>query len=266
MKKKILIFIPCFNVAKHISETFCKIPFKKINKLAQISFLFIEDCSKDHTYLEIKKLKKNYLLKNSNNNISIIKNKINLGYGDVQKLAYNYCQKKNIDFCIMLHGDGQYNPRYLPKFIQLLLKYSISNKNYLENDPVKVLGVFGSRMINWKKAIEGNMPIYKFLGNKFLTYVQNFLLSTSMSEFHSGYRAYVVKNLKMIKFNKLSNQFDFDTQIIIEAIKKKFIIKEFPINTFYGDQVSHLKSIPYGFAVLYSCLKYFVYKNFKKIY
>ena len=86
-----------------------------------------------------------------------------------------------------------------------------------------------------------------------------------MSEFHSGYRSYDVKNLNMIKFNKLSNKFDFDTQIIIEAVKRNFLIKEFSINTIYGDQVSHLKSIPYGFSVLYSCLKYFFYKNFKRI-
>jgi hypothetical protein len=267
MKKKILVFIPCFNVSKYVFSTFQKIPFKEINKLAKVSYLFIEDCSNDQTYLVIKKLKNNYLFRNMNNKISIIKNKINLGYGGVQKLAYNYCKKKNIDFCIMLHGDGQYNPMYLPKFIKLLLKYCniINNKNLATNE-VRVLGVFGSRMIDWKKAIKGNMPIYKFIGNKFLTYVQNFLLSTSMSEFHSGYRSYDVKNLNMIKFNDLSNKFDFDTQIIIEAVKKNFLIKEFSINTFYGDQVSHLKSIPYGFSVLYSCLKYFFYKNFKRIY
>ena len=204
MKKKILVFIPCFNVSKYVFSTFQKIPFKEINKLAKVSYLFIEDCSNDQTYLVIKKLKNNYLFRNMNNKISIIKNKINLGYGGVQKLAYNYCKKKKIDFCIMLHGDGQYNPMYLPKFIKLLLKYCniINNKNLATNE-VRVLGVFGSRMIDWKKAIKGNMPIYKFIGNKFLTYVQNFLLSTSMSEFHSGYRSYDVKNLNMINYSIL---------------------------------------------------------------
>jgi hypothetical protein len=267
MKKEILIFIPCFNVSKHIFNTFYNIPFKEINKLAKISYLFIEDHSSDQTYLEIKKLKDNYLFRKINNKIIIIKNKINLGYGGVQKLAYNYCKKKNIDFCIMLHGDGQYNPKYLPKFIKFLLKFDKANNNKrITSNEKKFLGVFGSRMINWKKAIEGNMPIYKFLGNKFLTCIQNFLLSTSMSEFHSGYRSYNIKNLNMINFNKLSNKFDFDTQIIIEAVKKNFLIKEFSINTFYGNQVSHLKSIPYGFSVLRSCLKYFFYKNFRKVY
>ena len=266
MKKKILVFIPCFNVSKYVFNTFENIPFKEINKLAKVTYLFIEDCSNDQTYLEIKKIKNNYLFRNINNKISIIKNKINLGYGGVQKLAYNYCKEKKIDFCIMLHGDGQYNPMYLPKFIKLLLKnHNIINKKNLTINKVRVLGVFGSRMIDWKKAIEGNMPIYKFLGNKFLTYIQNFLLSTSMSEFHSGYRSYDIKNLNMIKFSKLSNKFDFDTQIIIEAVKRNFLIKEFSISTFYGDQVSHLKSIPYGFSVLFSCLKYFLYKNFRRI-
>ena len=94
MKKKILVFIPCFNVSKYVFSTFQKIPFKEINKLAKVSYLFIEDCSNDQTYLVIKKLKNNYLFRNMNNKISIIKNKINLGYGGVQKLAYNYCKKK----------------------------------------------------------------------------------------------------------------------------------------------------------------------------
>jgi hypothetical protein len=129
-----------------------------------------------------------------------------------------------------------------------------------------VAGVFGSRMINWQDAIKGNMPIYKFIGNKILTFIQNMLLLTQFSEFHSGYRSYDVNALKTINFNKLTNQFHFDTEIILEFLKKNFTIKEFPIDTHYGDQVSHLKSIPYGFSILIVSFNFFFRQFVSKFY
>jgi hypothetical protein len=257
VKKKILVFIPCFNVSKYVFSTFQKIPFKEINKLAKVSYLFIEDCSNDQTYLVIKKLKNNYLFRNMNNKISIIKNKINLGYGGVQKLAYNYCKKKNIDFCIMLHGDGQYNPMYLPKFIKLLLKYCniINNKNLATNE-VRVLGVFGSRMIDKKRALQGGMPIYKWIGNQVLTKVQNALTNQTFSEWHTGYRAYRVSRLRQIPLNKLDNGFRFDTQIILELLASEQRITEIPIPTYYGDEISHVNGLEYAREIIWDTIRH----------
>jgi glycosyltransferase involved in cell wall biosynthesis len=265
MKPRILIFVPCYNVAETIGDVFSKIRFKSIYYLANVTFLFIDDCSIDKTFSKIKEIKCKFYSNNTKKKIIIISNKKNLGYGGVQKLAYNFSIKKKYDFAIMLHGDGQYHPNYLNNFIKKLIKFSkfkLKNKRRNFNN---FLGVFGSRMIYWKKAIKGNMPIYKFLGNIFLTFFQNYFLSTSMSEFHSGYRSYYIENLKKINFNKLSKNFAFDTEIIIEAVKKRMQIKEFPINTFYGDEVSHLKSIPYGLSVFYYCFKYFLYKKLKLV-
>ena len=141
----------------------------------------------------------------------------------------------------MLHGDGQYSP----KKISNLIKPLITNKYD---------AVFGSRMINSFDAIKGGMPIYKYLGNISLTFFQNLILSSNLSEFHSGYRAYKISSLKKVKFRNNTNNFHFDTEIIIQFLKRNFIIKEIPIPTHYGDEVSHLKSIPYGLNIIRSTI------------
>ena len=122
--------------------------------------------------------------------------------------------------------------------------------------------IFGSRLIYPKDALKGGMPLYKFIGNRILTILQNLLIGTKMSEFHSGYRSYKTNILKKINFKKNTNNFHFDSEIIIQIIKKNYVIKEIPMPTFYGDEVSHLKSIPYGINVLISTIKYkFFYKD-----
>ena len=260
IKKKILIFIPAYNVENHIFDTFNLIPFKILNKLANISFLLINVNSNDKTQLEINRILNTY----KKLKIYLINNKKNLGYGGVQKLAFNYSIKKKFNFCIMLHGDGQYHPRFLPKFIKLLIKYSFYNLTNIKK--MFVAGIFGSRMINWRDAIKGGMPLYKFIGNKILTFIQNILLFTNFSEFHSGYRSYNVNALKNINFSNLTNEFHFDTEIILEFLKKKFLIMEFPIKTHYGKEVSHLKSIPYGFSILKITFGFFFRNARNKIF
>jgi|TARA_Y100000031_G_scaffold77603_1_gene85503 glycosyltransferase involved in cell wall biosynthesis len=236
MKEKFLIFIPAYNVEDKIFNVLNQIP-KKIFRKEKVDILIINDNSKDNTKKIIIKLKKKFKFK-----IKILNNRKNLGYGGVQKKAYKYAIKQNYENVIMLHGDGQYTPKKIPKFIQ-----ELKTENFD--------AVFGTRMWSLSSAIKGGMPIYKFFGNIFLTKIQNLILGIKMSEFHSGYRSYKVKSLKKINLNKLSNRFHFDTEIIIQFIIKKFTIKEIPIPTIYRDEVSHLKSIPYGINVLLSTIK-----------
>ena len=235
-KKKILIFVPAYNVEKELFSVFQRIP-QKIFKNKNIKILIINDNSSDKTDNEISKIKKKYKV-----GIIVHKSNKNLGYGGVQKFAFNYAIKKKYDFVIMLHGDGQYRPESLPKIIDAY--------NNEKND-----AVFGSRMMSYKSALKGRMPIYKFLGNIFLTFIQNLILGSNMSEFHSGYRSYKVSKLKKINFKSKSNYYHFDTEMVIEFLNKKFNILEISQPTFYGDESSHLKSIPYGFNVLWVTFK-----------
>ena len=245
IKEKILIFIPAYNVEKKITKVLNKIPKIVFNKY-NAKILVIEDNSSDKTLSVIKKVIKK---KGDKIKIYLIVNKKNKGYGGVQKIAFNYAIKKNFKYVVMLHGDNQYPANK----ILLLIKPLLTNKYD---------AVFGSRMINSINALKGGMPLYKYLGNIALTFFQNLVLSSNLSEFHSGYRSYKVSSLKKTKFKSNTNDFHFDTEIIIQMLKFKFIIKEIPIPTFYGDEVSHLKSIPYGINILISTIKYrFFYKD-----
>lgn len=234
--KKILIFIPAYNVEKQIYSVVSKIP-ESIFMRNNICLLIINDFSTDKTHLEINRIKNDY-----DYNIEVFNSNVNLGYGGVQKYAFDYAINKSFDFVIMLHGDGQYLPEKLPDFID-----RFNDKN--------IDAVFGSRMKSYLSALRGGMPIYKFLGNISLTFIQNLILRSNMSEFHSGYRSYKVKSLRLINYKQMTNYYHFDTEIIIDFLKKKLNILEIHIPTYYGDEVSHLKSIPYGLKVLLSTFK-----------
>jgi len=237
IKEKILIFIPAYNVEKKITKVLNKIPkivFIKYN----IKILVIEDNSSDKTLSVIKKVIKK---KGDKIKIYLIANKENKGYGGVQKIAFNYAIKKNFKYVVMLHGDNQYPANK----ILLLIKPLLTNKYD---------AVFGSRMINSINALKGGMPLYKYLANIALTFFQNLVLSSNLSEFHSGYRSYKVSSLKKTKFKSNTNDFHFDTEIIIQFLKNNLKIKEIEMSTHYGDEISHLRSIPYGFNIVRSTL------------
>ena len=237
IKEKILIFIPAYNVEKKITKVLNKIPKIVFNKY-NIKILVIEDNSSDKTLSVIKKVIKK---KGDKIKIYLIVNKKNKGYGGVQKIAFNYAIKKNFKYVVMLHGDNQYPANK----ILLLIKPLLTNKYD---------AVFGSRMINSINALKGGMPLYKYLGNIALTFFQNLVLSSNLSEFHSGYRSYKVSSLKKIRFKSNTNDFHFDTEIIIQFLKNNLKIKEIAMSTHYGDEISHLKSIPYGLNIVRSTL------------
>ena len=236
-KEKILIFIPAYNVEKKITKVLNKIPKIVFNKY-NIKIIVIEDNSSDKTLSVIKKVIKK---KGDKIKIYLIVNKKNKGYGGVQKIAFNYAIKKNFKYVVMLHGDNQYPANK----ILLLIKPLLTNKYD---------AVFGSRMINSINALKGGMPLYKYLGNIALTFFQNLVLSSNLSEFHSGYRSYKVSSLKKIKFKINTNDFHFDTEIIIQFLKNNLKIKEIAMSTHYGDEISHLRSIPYGLNIIRSTL------------
>ncbi|MGB8356189.1 MAG: bifunctional glycosyltransferase/class I SAM-dependent methyltransferase, partial [Chthoniobacteraceae bacterium] len=115
--------------------------------------------------------------------------------------------------------------------------------------------VFGSRMINRQDALKGGMPLYKWVGNQVLTHFQNTLLGTHFSEFHSGYRLYSTRALSQIPFERNSNDFHFDTEIIVQFVMKKLRIKELPIPTYYGDEICHVNGMKYAWDVARTMLR-----------
>ena len=235
---KLLIYVVTYNHEKFIKDTLERID-KKIFDIYDTEILVNDDSSKDDTLKVIKDIKNNF---NKKAKFTILSNPKNLGYGGNQKIGYFYSIKNNFDYVALLHGDGQYAPEFLEK---LLDSIKINNSK----------AVFGSRMISRYGALKGGMPLYKFIGNKILTFLQNKILGSNLSEFHSGYRIYDVKALNNIPFELNSNDFSFDTEIIIQFLICKYKISEFSIPTFYGKEISYVNGLHYAYRIIIESLK-----------
>jgi 2-polyprenyl-3-methyl-5-hydroxy-6-metoxy-1,4-benzoquinol methylase len=175
--------------------------------------------------------------------LSIVRNPRNHGYGGNQKLGYRYAIDHGYDVVVLLHADGQYAPEEMPRLIQPILDGDAD-------------AVFGSRMLNKRDALRGGMPLYKWLGNQVLTRFENAALGMSLSEFHSGYRAYSVEALARMPFEANSDDFHFDTQIIIQLKAGGFRIKEVPIPTYYGSEISYVNGFKYAKDVVKSVFEF----------
>jgi glycosyltransferase involved in cell wall biosynthesis len=237
-KKKVLIFVVCYNAEKWIESVLDRIPKDVLeNKNYSTEILVIDDQSPDRTFYAADE----YARRRPEVRINVLYNPKNQGYGGNQKIGYCYAIRKGFDVVALLHGDGQYAPEYLGKMIQPILDG--------EADVV-----FGSRMIHRLDALKGRMPFYKWIGNQILTFLQNHIMKSHLSEFHSGYRAYSVGAISSIPFEHNSNYFDFDTDIIIQLLDTKKRIKEIPIPTFYGDEISRVNGIRYAIRIICSCI------------
>ncbi len=238
---KLGILIVAYNAQDTLTKVLDRIPSDFATQIDSI--LVCDDASTDDTH--------NIGLRyqsNSNLPLTIIRHQINLGYGGNQKTGYQWALEKNLDLVVLLHGDGQYAPEYLPQMVEPI----VSGRADV---------VFGSRMITQGGARQGGMPLYKFVGNKILTTLQNQLAKVSLTEWHSGYRAYSVVALRKVNFLKNSDYFDFDSQIILQMIGARQRIIEIEIPTFYGDEISRVNGIKYGIKILIHTLKFRLSSN-----
>jgi glycosyltransferase involved in cell wall biosynthesis len=234
----VLVFIVAYNAEKTISEVVGRIP-KDLAATYDLEVLIIDDASRDATFAESHSVSKGQHLRFP---VRALFNPVNQGYGGNQKLGYHYAMEKGFDFVALLHGDGQYAPECLPRLLEPLRRGEAD-------------AVMGSRMLSGGGALKGGMPLYKFIGNKVLTWCENRLLRTNLSEFHSGYRVYSVEALRAIPFDLNSNEFHFDTEIIIQMLIAGRTIQELPIPTYYGDEICHVNGMKYAANVLMAALK-----------
>jgi glycosyltransferase involved in cell wall biosynthesis len=234
--KRVLIFIVAYNAETTIEKVLRRIPTSLHQKNVEV--LIIDDASRDETFLNGLR----YQQAHSAFKITVLRTPENQGYGGNQKLGYRYAIDNNFDIVALLHGDGQYAPEKLPVLLAPLVAGEAD-------------AVFGSRMIDKAAARAGGMPLYKWLGNQILTSFQNWMLGAQLSEFHSGYRLYSTSALARIPFEKNTNDFHFDTEIIIQLILKKLRIAELPIPTFYGEEICHVNGLKYAWDICRSTIK-----------
>lgn len=233
--KKIVVVMPAYNAGKTMEKTFAEIPFPLVDEV-----ILCDDASKDNTVDIAKSLGIKH----------IIVHETNKGYGANQKSLYKKALEENGDIIIMLHPDYQYTPKLIPSMCNI-----IGEGLY----PV----VLGSRILG-RGALKGGMPLYKYISNRFLTFIQNLLIGSKLSEFHTGYRAFNREILQNINFEKYSDDFVFDNQMLSEIIYKGYEIAEITTPTKYFKEASSInfkRSVKYGLGVLGVSINHFLAKR-----
>jgi glycosyltransferase involved in cell wall biosynthesis len=235
---RVLIFIVSYEARRHIRGTLGRIP-DEILQNPDIDILVIDDASTDGTVDEARVWAESVQYPR----LTVLRNPVNQGYGGNQKLGYRLAVDNAYDFVILLHGDGQYAPELLPTFI----------RHWQATDADVVLG---TRMDSIKSARAGGMPWYKVLGNRALTWFQNKLTRQSLKEYHTGYRGYATRFLRAVPFEANTNQFHFDTEILLQAFHIRARVEQFPIPTHYGDEVCRVDGKRYAKDVVLATIQY----------
>ena len=222
--KIITIVMPAYNAEQTLKNTYDEIPFDIVDNV-----ILVDDASSDKTSELAHNLGIHYVIRHDKNK----------GYGGNQKTCYNKALEINSDIIVMLHPDYQYTPLLIASICHM-----IANGLY----PV----VIASRILG-KGALQGGMPLYKYIANRFLTFTQNILMGQKLSEYHTGYRAFTKEVLQSVDYNSNSDDFVFDNQMLAQIFFKGFNIGEVSCPTKYFEEASSInlkRSITYGIGVL----------------
>jgi glycosyltransferase involved in cell wall biosynthesis len=236
-RRKLLIFVLAYRAESTLRWVLERIPRAMFDAF-ECEVLVVDDASEDRTFA----IGWEYRQGHPEVPLTVLRNQYNQGYGGNQKVGYAFAIAKEFDFVALVHGDGQYAPEELPRLVEPLRRGEAD-------------AVFGSRMRVRFAALRGGMPLYKYVGNKILTSIQNALLGTSLSDFHSGYRLYAVRALNRIPYRLNSNDFHFDTEIIIQLLNARARLTELPIPTYYGNEIRRVNGIRYAKDVLLATVK-----------
>jgi glycosyltransferase involved in cell wall biosynthesis len=208
---KVVIVMPAYNAAKTVKQTYFEIP-RKLRK----HIILVDDQSKDKTVSVAKSL-----------GIKVFLHPQNLGYGGNQKTCYWEALKLDPDIIVMLHPDYQYDATMIEELIRPIV---LGRYDY----------IFGSRIATKKTALEGGMPPLKYYVNRIVCLIENIILGVNFTEHFSGFRAYSIKMLKSVPFQRFSNDFVFDQQMEFAALAKGFRIGEIAIPTRYHEKASSI--------------------------
>ena len=221
---KVVLVMPAYNAADTLRQTWSEIPAGYVDET-----ILVDDASRDDTVTIARSL-----------GIGVLEHAQNRGYGGNQKTCYREALARGADIVIMLHPDYQYDPRLVPMMI-LPLQLGILDV------------ILGSRVRTRQECLDSGMPFYKYLGNRFLTFIENICLGQNMGEFHSGFRAYRREVLERLPFERFSDDFVFDSQLLVSAVDAGFRIGEIPVPVRYMPEASSInfqRSVRYGFGTL----------------
>lgn len=231
---KIIVVMPAYNAEKTLTKTYHDIPKQIVNEI-----IIVDDDSQDKTVQIARKLK-----------IKVYVHRKNLGYGGNQKTCYDLALKNKGTVVVMIHPDYQYDAT----LTEYLIKPIIEQRADI---------MLGSRIRSRQEALAGGMPYYKYISNRFLTFIENIILGLNLSEYHTGFRAFSSKVLKTLPYKTFSNDFVFDQEILIAAHKTGFKIGEIAVPVRYFPEASSInffRSVKYGIMIIVTLVKYFLDK------
>jgi glycosyltransferase involved in cell wall biosynthesis len=231
--QQVLVVLPAYNAEKTLDRTLAEIPPGVVDAI-----LLVDDASADGTVAKAADLGIPYLVHPENR-----------GYGGNQKTCYREALRRGADIVVMLHPDYQYTPRLIGAMAWLVASGEFDI-------------VLGSRILG-TGALKGGMPRYKYVANRFLTAVENILLGTKLSEFHTGYRAFSRHVLATLPLEENSDDFVFDNQMLAQAVWFDFKIGEISCPTRYfaeGSSINLRRSIIYGLGVLRTAFQFRLHK------
>jgi glycosyltransferase involved in cell wall biosynthesis len=220
----VVLVMPAYNAADTLRQTWSDIPTGYVDE-----HILVDDASRDDTVAVARSL-----------GIHVLEHAKNKGYGGNQKSCYREALARGAEYVIMLHPDYQYDPRCVP---MMLLPLQLGLLDVM----------LGSRVRTRQECLESGMPLYKYLGNRFLTLVENIGLGQNMGEFHSGFRAYRREVLETIPFERYSDDFVFDSQFLVSAVDAGFRLGEVPVPVRYMPEASSInfkRSVYYGLGTL----------------
>lgn len=219
MKPKVIVCMPAYKAETTLAKTYHALPDGVADEV-----IVVDDASPDGTVAEAHRL-----------GLPIIVHPVNRGYGGNQKTCYDEALRRGADIVVLLHPDFQYDPTAVPALIRPLQEG-------------RAEFTFGSRFAQGGNPRAGGMPLYRYVGNRFTTALENMALGTDFAELHSGLKAYTRGFLESLNYHAYSDDFVFDSQMVIEAIVRKFRVVEVPIPTRYAhdsSSVSVTRSLKY---------------------
>jgi glycosyltransferase involved in cell wall biosynthesis len=231
---KIVVVMPAYNAEKTLSRTVGDIPKGSVD-----SIILVDDCSKDQTVNVAKQL-----------GLQVIQHTTNKGYGGNQKTCYREALAAGADIVVMIHPDYQYDARMVPHLTGIL-----------KDGNCDVL--LGNRIRTRQEALEGGMPFYKYISNRFLTVVENLLMGQNLGEWHSGMRAYTRRVLETLPWEKNSDDFVFDCEFLVQAAAMGFRLGDIPVPARYFEEASSInfsRSLRYGLESLKTVLRFYLHK------
>lgn len=223
-KHKVIAVMPAYNAEKTLAATLADIPPNCVDEV-----VLVDDASKDNTVAIAREM-----------GLTVIAHPANRGYGGNQKTCYGLCLEHGADIIVMIHPDYQYDSRVVPHAIGII-ELGICDI------------VLGSRIRTRQEALAGGMPVYKYISNRFLTLAENFALGQNLGDFHSGFRVYRREVLERIAFEGNSDDFVFDTQFLVQAVRLGYRLGDIPVPVRYFPEASSInfrRSLTYGLRTL----------------